>query len=377
MTADPRAVEVSVELVSLRKVFGDVAAVDGVSLAVDQGEFLTLLGPSGCGKTTTLRMIAGLEQPTSGEIRIHGQSMAGRPAFKRPVNTVFQHYALFPHLDVLDNVAFGLRMAGIDRTERYTRARDALAMVQLADYERRRPHELSGGEQQRVALARALVKRPAVLLLDEPLGALDLRLRKEMQLELKGLNRQVGITFIYVTHDQEEAIVMSDRIAVMLRGRILQAAAPTEVYRRPTSRFVAEFVGDTNLLTGQGRAAEPGWAVVDLPEIGSLRGRLTEPLGDEATVTVSFRPEWVSIEPVEHQPTSTDGSRPDGQVNRISGRVDDMLFQGPDVVYLVALAGGPAMRARRPIGAAESSGVRQGDAVVINFPVEETMVLVR
>jgi spermidine/putrescine transport system ATP-binding protein len=367
----------SVELFDLRKVFGDTMAVDGVSLTVEQGEFLTLLGPSGCGKTTTLRLIAGLEQPTSGEVRIHGKSMVGRPAFKRPVNTVFQNYALFPHLDLLENVAFGLRMAGIARDERHARARDALAMVRLAGYEHRRTHELSGGEQQRAALARALVNRPTVLLLDEPLGALDLRLRKDMQLELKGLNRQVGITFIYVTHDQEEAIVMSDRIAVMLRGRILQVAPPMDIYRRPTSRFVAEFVGETNVLAGSARATESGWAQVQLAGLGSLRGRLAESLDGEAAASVSFRPEWVSIGPAEAREEESAGAMSNGRLNRVFGSVVQMLFQGPDVVYHVMLPGGHVLRARRPIEAVESGSTRLGDQVALSFPVEETMVLVR
>jgi spermidine/putrescine transport system ATP-binding protein len=367
----------SVELVDLRKSFGGTTAVDGVFLTVDQGEFLTLLGPSGCGKTTTLRLIAGLEQPTSGEVRIHGDPMVGRPAFKRPVNTVFQNYALFPHLDVVDNVAFGLRMAGVARRERLAQASDALAMVRLSGYEHRRTHQLSGGEQQRVALARALVNRPTVLLLDEPLGALDLRLRKEMQLELKGLNRQVGITFIYVTHDQEEAIVMSDRIAVMFRGRILQAAPPTEIYRRPASRFVAEFVGETNMLSGTARAAEAGWAQVQVAGLGSLHGRLAEALDGEAAAWASFRPEWVSIDPVDSSGTVPASASSDGRLNQVTGRVDQMLFQGPDVVYHVKLPTGDVLRARRAIKAWESDSTRLGDEVVMSFPAEETMVLAR
>ncbi|MCA9877685.1 MAG: ABC transporter ATP-binding protein, partial [Thermomicrobiales bacterium] len=238
----------SIQLRDLYKYFGETPAVNGVSLDVRDGEFLTLLGPSGCGKTTTLRMIGGFEHPTSGAIYISGQEMGDRPPYRRPVNTVFQNYALFPHMTVGQNVAYGLEMAGVPRAERQQRVTQALEMVRLPHVENRKPSELSGGQQQRVALARALVNRPSVLLLDEPLGALDLKLRKAMQLELKQLNREVGATFVYVTHDQEEALTMSDRIAVMNEGQILQLGSPEEIYERPRTRFVADFIGQTNFL---------------------------------------------------------------------------------------------------------------------------------
>ncbi|MFN8654555.1 MAG: ABC transporter ATP-binding protein [Gemmatimonadales bacterium] len=240
------------QLTHLTKRFPNGAvAVDDISLEVAAGEFLTLLGASGSGKTTTLRMIAGFEHPTSGDILMDGRPLTLLPPFKRELNTVFQQYALFPHMSVRDNVGYGLRMRRVARAEIATRVAEALEMVQLGPFGDRAPRQLSGGQQQRVALARALVNRPRVLLLDEPLGALDLKLRKEMQLELKHLNRQLGITFLYVTHDQEEALTMSDRIALMRNGRIEQLSAPREMYEQPASRYVADFIGETNLLSGK------------------------------------------------------------------------------------------------------------------------------
>jgi spermidine/putrescine transport system ATP-binding protein len=241
---------VAVELSEVTKRFGEFTAVDDLTLEIREGEFFSLLGPSGCGKTTTLRMIAGFEEPTEGEIRVAGEPMRGVPPYKRPVNTVFQSYAIFPHLNVFDNVAFGLRRAGVKGDELRQRVTEACAMVQLEGFEKRKPGALSGGQQQRVALARALVNRPKVLLLDEPLGALDLKLRKEMQLELKSLQHEVGITFVYVTHDQEEALTMSDRIAVMNEGRVQQVADPTTLYELPKNGFVANFIGQTNVFSG-------------------------------------------------------------------------------------------------------------------------------
>jgi ABC-type Fe3+/spermidine/putrescine transport system ATPase subunit len=240
------------ELKGLTRRFGDFVALDNVDLSVQAGEFLTVLGASGSGKTTTLRLIAGFDQPTSGSILMDGTDLAQLPPFRRPVNTVFQHYALFPHMTVRDNVAYGLRMQKVAPAEVTKRVAEALAMVRLAALGSRAPKQLSGGQQQRVALARALVNRPRVLLLDEPLGALDLKLRREMQLELKQLQTQVGITFIYVTHDQEEALTMSDRIVLMRAGRIEQVGSPREMYDAPRSRYVADFIGDTNLLRMDG-----------------------------------------------------------------------------------------------------------------------------
>ncbi|MBO9555029.1 ABC transporter ATP-binding protein [Cellulomonas sp.] len=241
----------AVRLRGLRKEFGDVVAVDGVDLDVRDGEFLTLLGPSGSGKTTVLRMVAGFELPTAGTVELGGVDVTRRAPFERDVNTVFQDYALFPHMTVLDNVAYGLRVKRVGRRERTRRAEEALAGVRLAGFGPRTPSQLSGGQRQRVALARALVNRPRVLLLDEPLGALDLKLREQMQVELKAIQRQVGITFVFVTHDQEEALTMSDRIAVFAGGRIEQVGTPADVYERPATPFVAGFVGTSNLLAGE------------------------------------------------------------------------------------------------------------------------------
>ena len=248
--ADKDAGDVSLESVSKR--FGALLAVDAIELRVQPGEFVSLLGPSGCGKTTTLRLIAGFEQPDEGRIRIGSEDVEGKPPYRRDVNTVFQSYALFPHLRVIDNVAYGLRHRGLDKPGREQRAREMLELVHLKDVERRRPSEISGGQQQRVALARALVMNPKVLLLDEPLGALDLSVRKQLQIELKRIQSEVGVTFVYVTHDQDEALAMSNRVAVMNEGRIEQIGTPGEIYDRPASEFVASFIGDTNLIRRNG-----------------------------------------------------------------------------------------------------------------------------
>jgi putative spermidine/putrescine transport system ATP-binding protein len=242
-----------IELRGLTKRYGDVTAVGGIDLSVAANEFFTFLGPSGSGKTTTLRLIAGFELPDEGEVLLRGRDVAGLPPFARDVNTVFQDYALFPHMTVQDNVEYGLRVKKVDKSERHSRAAEALAMVRLEGYGKRKPAELSGGQRQRVALARAIVNRPHVLLLDEPLGALDLKLRQQMQVELKQIQQEVGITFVYVTHDQEEALTMSDRLAVFDEGRIVQVGAPSDVYEHPASEFVAGFVGTSNVLERDGR----------------------------------------------------------------------------------------------------------------------------
>src|SRR5215475_3764129 len=281
-----------VELRAVTKRFGSLTAVDAISLSVRKGEFLSLLGPSGCGKTTSLRMIAGFEQPDEGEILIGGVDSVGIPPYRRDVNTVFQHYALFPHLSVLDNVAYGLKQKGVGKSERYTRAREALQLVQLTGREKHRPSMLSGGQQQRVALARALVNRPRVLLLDEPLGALDLKLRKEMQIELTRIQSEVGITFIYVTHDQGEALSMSDRIAVMSDGVIEQLDEPRAIYDRPLTSFVADFIGDMNFLAGEVAEAADGGFAIDAGAGIVVRGRGRAVRG--ARVRVGIRPERIT-----------------------------------------------------------------------------------
>jgi spermidine/putrescine transport system ATP-binding protein len=281
----------AIELRDVVKRFGEIHAVDHVSLQIRDGEFFSLLGPSGCGKTTTLRMIAGFEYPTSGQIRIHGREMATTPPYQRPVNTVFQSYALFPHMTVAQNVAFGLEMKRIPKAELGPRVREALEMVRLGGLAERYPRQMSGGQQQRVALARALVNRPEVLLLDEPLGALDQKLRKELQLELKSLQRRVGVTFIFVTHDQEEALTMSDRIAVMSLGKALQVGTPTEIYERPTCKFVADFIGETNFIDGTVVENGGDYATIATPEGLRLRGITPRPVKVGEAATLSIRPE--------------------------------------------------------------------------------------
>jgi spermidine/putrescine transport system ATP-binding protein len=309
------------------KRFGDVRAVDGVSVQIPGDSFYSLLGPSGCGKTTSLRLIAGFEQPTEGRIEIGGQPVAGVPSYRRDVNTVFQHYALFPHMDVASNVGYGLRQRRpkLPKQDMASRVEDALRLVQLSGFGDRRIWELSGGQQQRIALARALVMRPKVLLLDEPLGALDLKLRKEMQLELKQLQREVGITFVYVTHDQEEALSMSDRIAVMRDGRILQEGTPTELYDEPRERFVADFIGESNLF--EGVVQETGQRVTLRTDTGvALVARIPaggEELASGERAVVSLRPERVHIE--------APGDASAGDRMSTLGRVQQRTFLGDQV----------------------------------------------
>lgn len=303
---------VAVRLRGVRKEFGDVVAVDGVDLDVRDGEFMTLLGPSGSGKTTVLRMIAGFELPTGGTVELAGVDVTQRAPFERDVNTVFQDYALFPHMTVLDNIAYGLRVKKVGRKERTLRAQEALESVQLGGYGARRPAQLSGGQRQRVALARALVNRPRVLLLDEPLGALDLKLREQMQVELKAIQRQVGITFLFVTHDQEEALTMSDRIAVFSGGRIEQVGSPAEVYEKPATPFVAGFVGTSNLLVGDA-------AVQVLARTG----------------TWSVRPEKIRLAAPDAQP----GPGEDGAL----GTVREVVYVGSATRFLVDLDAGATL----------------------------------
>jgi spermidine/putrescine transport system ATP-binding protein len=328
---------VDVELVNVVKEFpgsgGEQAmrAVDDVSLKIYDSEFFALLGPSGCGKTTTLRMIAGFEYPTQGKISIRGQSMEHVPPYQRPVNTVFQDYALFPHMNVLQNVMFGLRMEGIGKNEAKQRAMEALELVRLPDAANRNPRHLSGGQQQRVALARALVKKPAVLLLDEPLGALDLKLRKEMQYELKSMQRQVGITFIYVTHDQEEAMTMADRIAVMNEGKLLQVGTPPDIYEKPADRFVADFIGETCFLSGRLVEQRGEFGVVDIGGGVAIKAAwLGEMLPDGSEITVAIRPEKVGLIPAEGEVRKEDGARIPAQAIRSS------LEQSPETTLLRA-----------------------------------------
>jgi spermidine/putrescine transport system ATP-binding protein len=334
-----------VRLVELEKRFGDVVAVDHVSLEIETGEFFSLLGPSGCGKTTTLRMIGGFELPTGGRILLRDVDVTVRPPDKRPVNMVFQHYALFPHLNVGDNVAFGLRRAGVEASEIRRRVAEMLDLVHLSGYERRRPNQLSGGQQQRIALARALVNRPTVLLLDEPLGALDLKLRRQLQLELKRIQSEVGITFVYVTHDQEEALTMSDRIAVMSGGRVEQVGTPEALYERPATRFVADFIGLTNLLRGTVEAiGGDGTARVRL-DSGDVARIAADGQTVGAALEVSVRPESIDLVPV-------------GAADTIVGRVEQTAYLGATMQYRIRSAGGLGLTAvvsktgpRLPVGA--------------------------
>jgi spermidine/putrescine transport system ATP-binding protein len=307
----------------------DLAAVDHVTMRIRNGEFFSMLGPSGCGKTTSLRLIAGFEWPTTGEVHIDGESQGHRPPFLRPVNTVFQSYALFQHMTVFENVAFGLQMEHAPREEIQKRVGRALELVQLAGLDRRRPKQLSGGQQQRVALARAIVKTPKVLLLDEPLGALDLKLRKEMQLELKALQQELGITFVYVTHDQEEALTMSDRIAVMSQGKVLQLGPAVEIYERPTSRFVADFIGESNFLNGSVKSITGDRATVSVPDWSAeLSGLRTAEVGVGDPVAISIRPEKIRI-----------GQREQGNANCIEGVIATSTYVGSDTRVYVDVRG--------------------------------------
>ena len=304
-----------VRLVDVVKEFPETVAVDGISLEIPRGSFFALLGPSGCGKTTTLRMIGGFEEPTSGQIFLADRDVVGLPPYKRDVNTVFQSYALFPHMTIADNVAFGLERRGIAKAEVRSRVAEILELVDLAGRERRKPRQLSGGQQQRVALARAIVNNPRVLLLDEPLGALDLKLRKQMQLELKRIQNEVGITFVHVTHDQEEAMTMADTIAVMNRGRIEQLGSPAELYERPRTAFVAGFLGKSNLLDG----TVTGDGVVRLTDGSELQARTN---GTRGAVSVGVRPEKISLG--------------DGGVNRVAGKVKESAYIGVATELVVA-----------------------------------------
>jgi spermidine/putrescine transport system ATP-binding protein len=352
-----------VVLVDLVKRFADVTAVAGINLDMPPGEFFSLLGPSGCGKTTTLRCIAGFERPDEGQILLDGVDMAQTPPHKRNVNTVFQNYALFPHLSVADNVGFGLRYQDVSKTEAKKKIAEALALVRLEGYERRRPSQLSGGQQQRVALARALILSPAVLLLDEPLGSLDAKLRKALQIELKALQEEIGITFIYVTHDQEEALTMSDRLAVMSSGRIEQVGTPSEVYEEPATAYVADFLGVSNLMDGRGEGADAaGRCTVRVGEFELVAARGdTDVRGD---VKVTIRPERIDLE--------THGTTGE---NRIPGMVDRVVYVGSTLQVFIHLPGGQNLQAWIH-NEGEGLPYDQGSPVAVHLPAEALRVLV-
>ena len=362
----------AIELVSVEKEFTagghDVRAVEHVDLRIAEGEFFSLLGPSGCGKTTTLRMIAGFEEPTSGQILLHGRDMVGVPPFRRDVNMVFQQYALFPHMDVFENVAFGLRRKKVAKGEIARRVAEALALVELEGREKRRPRQLSGGQQQRVALARALVNRPRALLLDEPLGALDLKLRQAMQLELKRIQREVGITFVYVTHDQEEALTMSDRLVVMNAGRIEQLGSPRELYEYPATRFVANFIGTSNILTGRLERKGDAWALTGLGP--DQRVLVTDagqaPQGQE--VELAVRPEKMVLRG-EHDPPP-----PDRCALRVT--VTEVVYLGTSTQYRTVTDAGTAVAVyRQNASATPGAEVLTGQVGWLEWPPEHTYVL--
>jgi spermidine/putrescine transport system ATP-binding protein len=350
------AADYDIRLIRLTKRFEDVVAVDDISLDIDRGHFFALLGPSGCGKTTTLRMIGGFEEPTAGRIELGGVNVAPLPPYKRDVNTVFQSYALFPHLSIFENVAFGLRRRGVKGADLRSRVGEALELVGLAGLEGRKPRQLSGGQQQRIALARALVNRPRVLLLDEPLGALDLKLRKEMQLELKRIQHEVGITFVHVTHDQEESMTMADRIVIMNGGHIEQLGTPSELYEHPRTPFVAGFLGVSNLLEGDvvgpDRVHLADGTAVTVPS-SALAGR-------SGAVQIGVRPEKLRIG--------------DGQVNTLSGTVAESAYIGVSTQYTVDTpAGAVTVYVQNDRPGAE--GVAPGESLTLGWSPESTFVV--
>ena len=353
---------VAVELSSITKRFGELVAVDDLNLDIHEGEFFSLLGPSGCGKTTTLRMIAGFEEPTEGNISVAGESVHGVPSYRRPVNTVFQSYAIFPHLNVFDNVAFGLRRSGVKGDELRQRVGEACSMVQLEGFEKRKPTMLSGGQQQRVALARALVNRPKVLLLDEPLGALDLKLRKELQLELRNLQHEVGITFVYVTHDQEEALTMSDRIAVMDGGKVQQVADPATLYETPKNRFVAGFIGQTNVFSGTVESVAGEKVTLRIADGTTVEATVREEAGietgDEAHAAV--RPEKVRF-----------GEAGD---NVCGARILQVVYLGVSTHYIMELSG-EAKLVLYQQNAHDAAGYKVGEEVSVSWDAANCLVI--
>ena len=360
--------EFDLEFRNVSKTFGDVSAVDDVTLQVRRGEFLSLLGPSGCGKTTSLRLVAGFEQPTRGQIFLNAQPVGGVPPYRRNVNTVFQHYALFPHMNVVDNVAFGLRMKRLAASQITQRVNRMLALVELPDVGNRLPHQLSGGQQQRIALARALVNEPTVLLLDEPLGALDLKVRRRMQQELKRIHQEVGVTFVYVTHDQEEALTMSDRIAVMNSGRIEQLDTPSAIYERPSSSFVADFIGMMNVMRGVVERHEDRFIIVRTGDGILLRGVTTQWISEGKEVEVAVRPEKIQLS--QHAPMPAE--------NCLEGRVAQIVYQGASTEYYVALASGSRLRvvAQNTSADAGEALAHRGAPVFVHWATNATLVMV-
>src|SRR3954447_24973491 len=357
-----------IRLAGVRKKYGEVTAVDGVDLEIRRGEFFTLLGPSGSGKTTCLRMIAGFERPDDERIELAGEDVSRLPPAERDVNTVFQDYALFPHMSVGDNVAYGLKVKKVAKAERAQRVDEALKMVRLDGYGDRRPSQLSGGQRQRVALARALVNRPRVLLLDEPLGALDLKLRQQLQVELKRIQSEVGITFVYVTHDQDEALSMSDRIAVMDAGRVLQVGTPQEVYDEPDSTFVAGFVGVSNVLELDVDRVQDGVAELRLGSRDRVSADVDGSVAPGASAVVTVRPERIALHP---QPPADDGRC------RAMGKVREGLYAGPVSRFVVELEGGGQLTVVRQNSEEALEDVRdlEGREVTLTWARRHTRVL--
>ncbi len=368
--AAPPAATPDVRLIELTKRFREIVAVDAISLDIRIGEFFSLLGPSGCGKTTTLRMIGGFELPTSGRIELRGRDVTMEPPEQRPVNMVFQSYALFPHLSVFDNVAFGLRRRKVPDADVRRRVGDALELVRLTGYDRRGPGELSGGQQQRVALARALVCEPTVLLLDEPLGALDLKLRRQLQVELKRVQVEVGITFVYVTHDQEEALALSDRIAVMNGGHIEQLGTPEELYDRPQTRFVADFIGTTNLLSGTVASVTADGAILDL-DAGGFCVVGADGLAPGAAVEIAVRPEALELIP---RPAEDTAVADDAAGSWLRGTVEQSAYLGTSINYQVRMDVGQRVVASVP---RTHGRISAGTPVEIRWRPEDTLVLGR
>ena len=356
---------VAIALEGVTKHFGKLEAVRDVTIAIEEGEFFSLLGPSGCGKTTTLRMIAGFEVPDEGRVVLQGQDVTFVSANRRPLNMVFQQYALFPHMSIYDNVAFGLKVKHVPRLQHRDRVLDMLRIVALEGFEHRRPRQLSGGQQQRVALARALVNRPAALLLDEPLGALDVKLRKHMQLELKRIQHELGTTFVYVTHDQEEALAMSDRIAVMNRGRVEQVGGPREIYERPQSAFVADFIGSLNALELRVDEIVGGYAVMRLGDGDRIVVAVDGNVRTGDSFRVAVRPEHVRV----GQPGSV---TPDGG-SRLEGTISELVYLGMYTQLHVATAAGPVVSHR--VASEVLAPFESGSRVVLSWDPERTSVL--
>jgi spermidine/putrescine transport system ATP-binding protein len=373
---EPLPPETDVRLDRVTKEFHEVVAVDDLSMEIRRGEFFSMLGPSGCGKTTTLRMIGGFEEATAGTIYLGDVEVTGLPPFKRDVNTVFQNYALFPHLSVFENVAFGLRRRKVAGPELARRVSEMLELVELPGYEKRKPQQLSGGQQQRVALARALINHPRVLLLDEPLGALDLKLRKQMQIELKRIQTEVGITFIYVTHDQEEAMTMSDRIAVMRHGRIEQLGTPEELYERPTTAFVAGFLGVSNLLDGSVIGSDDAWISVRLPDGSTLRAPAEGANGAEA-VRVGVRPEKLRVVPAEGAESDGAGASGAAELNSLGGTVLDASYIGVSTQYLIETVDGHRLvvYAQNLETSGASEALADGQRVRVSWKPQHTFVI--